>query len=282
MTAAPRRRDTASPGSSATPSRTRGRRRSTTPRSRQPGSTGCTSRSRCRAGRARDAVQAVRALGLAGLNVTMPHKADAAWACDELTPDADRARRGERGHVDRRRACSLGDVHRRRGLPALGARRGRRPARAPTCSCSARAARRGRSCSRSAAPARGSPSPPAGATPAESAAGARARRGTRSRSPTSTPACFDARRQRHAARDAGRAAAVRRWSGSTRASSWSTPCTTRWRRRCSPPPAPAGVPCRQRPRHARAPGRARVRALDRRRRAARRRCAPPPPTDPRA
>ena len=27
-------------------------------------------------------------LGIAGLNVTMPHKADAAWACDELTPDA--------------------------------------------------------------------------------------------------------------------------------------------------------------------------------------------------
>ena len=31
---------------------------------------------------------AARALGLAGLTVTMPHKADAAWACDELTPDA--------------------------------------------------------------------------------------------------------------------------------------------------------------------------------------------------
>jgi len=35
-----------------------------------------------------DAVKAARALGLAGLTVTMPHKADAAWACDELTPDA--------------------------------------------------------------------------------------------------------------------------------------------------------------------------------------------------
>lgn len=34
------------------------------------------------------AVRAARALGLVGLNVTMPHKADAAWACDELTPDA--------------------------------------------------------------------------------------------------------------------------------------------------------------------------------------------------
>jgi shikimate dehydrogenase len=40
------------------------------------------------AGAGEHAVRAVRALGLAGLNVTMPHKADAAWACDELTPDA--------------------------------------------------------------------------------------------------------------------------------------------------------------------------------------------------
>ena len=34
------------------------------------------------------AVSAVRALGLAGLNVTMPHKADAAAGCDDLAPDA--------------------------------------------------------------------------------------------------------------------------------------------------------------------------------------------------
>lgn len=34
------------------------------------------------------AVQAATALGLAGLNVTMPHKAAAAAACDELTPEA--------------------------------------------------------------------------------------------------------------------------------------------------------------------------------------------------
>jgi shikimate dehydrogenase len=40
------------------------------------------------AGRGREAVAAVRALGLAGLNVTMPHKADAAEACDELTAAA--------------------------------------------------------------------------------------------------------------------------------------------------------------------------------------------------
>lgn len=34
------------------------------------------------------AVRAIPALGLAGLNVTMPHKADAATACDELAPAA--------------------------------------------------------------------------------------------------------------------------------------------------------------------------------------------------
>ena len=39
-------------------------------------------------GRGRDAVKAASALGLAGITVTMPHKADAALACDELTADA--------------------------------------------------------------------------------------------------------------------------------------------------------------------------------------------------
>jgi shikimate dehydrogenase len=39
-------------------------------------------------GRGADAVTAVSALGLAGLNVTMPHKEDVAGACDELTADA--------------------------------------------------------------------------------------------------------------------------------------------------------------------------------------------------
>jgi len=39
-------------------------------------------------GKGADAVKAMRHLHLAGLTVTMPHKADAAWAADELTPDA--------------------------------------------------------------------------------------------------------------------------------------------------------------------------------------------------
>jgi shikimate dehydrogenase len=40
------------------------------------------------AGRGRDAVAAVRTLGITGLSVTMPHKADVADTCDELTPAA--------------------------------------------------------------------------------------------------------------------------------------------------------------------------------------------------
>ena len=40
------------------------------------------------AGRGAHAVKAARDLRLAGLTVTMPHKTDAAWACDELTPEA--------------------------------------------------------------------------------------------------------------------------------------------------------------------------------------------------
>jgi shikimate dehydrogenase len=39
-------------------------------------------------GRGAGAVAAVPVLGLAGLNVTMPHKEDVAAACDDLTPDA--------------------------------------------------------------------------------------------------------------------------------------------------------------------------------------------------
>ncbi len=39
-------------------------------------------------GEAAAAVRAVTTLGLAGLNVTMPHKADAAAACDDLAPEA--------------------------------------------------------------------------------------------------------------------------------------------------------------------------------------------------
>ena len=42
------------------------------------------------AGGAGAALAGMRALGIDGLNVTMPHKADVAAAVDELTPDADR------------------------------------------------------------------------------------------------------------------------------------------------------------------------------------------------
>lgn len=43
-------------------------------------------------GEATGALGAVRVLGLAGLNITVPHKADTAAACDELTPVAARLR----------------------------------------------------------------------------------------------------------------------------------------------------------------------------------------------
>ncbi|MGH9023074.1 MAG: shikimate dehydrogenase [Acidimicrobiia bacterium] len=41
-----------------------------------------------RRARGSDAVRAIPDLGLAGMNVTMPHKADAARACDQLSDDA--------------------------------------------------------------------------------------------------------------------------------------------------------------------------------------------------
>ncbi|HUF83967.1 MAG TPA: shikimate dehydrogenase [Acidimicrobiia bacterium] len=44
------------------------------------------------AGHGRAAVRAALDLGIAGLNVTMPHKADAAAACDELVSDAEQLR----------------------------------------------------------------------------------------------------------------------------------------------------------------------------------------------
>jgi shikimate dehydrogenase len=40
------------------------------------------------AGSGSAAVKAVHTLGLGGMSVTMPHKQDAAWACDEVTPEA--------------------------------------------------------------------------------------------------------------------------------------------------------------------------------------------------
>ena len=39
-------------------------------------------------GRGAAAVRAIEVMGLAGVSVTMPHKADAAYACDELSADA--------------------------------------------------------------------------------------------------------------------------------------------------------------------------------------------------
>jgi shikimate dehydrogenase len=59
-------------------------------------------------GRAADAVAAAPALGLAGFNVTMPHKEDVAAACDELTADA-AALRSVNTVVTSRDGRTLGD-----------------------------------------------------------------------------------------------------------------------------------------------------------------------------
>ena len=63
-------------------------------------------------GRGIDAVRAMATLGIAGLNVTMPHKEDAAFACDVLSPAATALALGEHGRAGRRRACAR-RVHRR-------------------------------------------------------------------------------------------------------------------------------------------------------------------------
>ncbi len=62
--------------------------RSTTRRTRRRASTGSSSRSRCVPAGATTRCGRCRVLGIAGLSVTMPHKADAARACDELSADA--------------------------------------------------------------------------------------------------------------------------------------------------------------------------------------------------
>jgi len=59
------------------------------------------------AGHGRDAVAAVRTLGIAGINVTMPHKSDVAATCDELTPAA--AALGSVNTVTNRAGHLLGD-----------------------------------------------------------------------------------------------------------------------------------------------------------------------------
>src|SRR5581483_9732202 len=75
-----------------------------------------------RRGRAAAAVAAVPALGLAGFNVTMPHKEDVAAACDDLTPDA-AALRSVNTVVARPDGRTLGDSTDGPGFPdalALG------------------------------------------------------------------------------------------------------------------------------------------------------------------
>ena len=160
------------------------------------------------AGSGSAAVKAVHSLGLGGMSVTMPHKQDAAWACDELTPEAT-ALGAVNAVVPIERGRTARRVHRRRGLPALGPRPGRRPrcvarrwclgaggaARAITLALGRRGARvtvaaRRKDAAESAAGL-------VGGADAVLLVGLRSRR-------------VRPRRERHAARDAGGAAADRR------------------------------------------------------------------------
>ena len=79
-------------------------------------------------GRGYDAVRAMSVLGLDGLSVTMPHKADAARACDELSADAT-ALEVVNTVVPRDRRDVVGRLDGRRGAHAQPGRRGPRPRR---------------------------------------------------------------------------------------------------------------------------------------------------------
>ncbi|MFM8303488.1 MAG: shikimate dehydrogenase [Actinomycetota bacterium] len=78
------------------------------------------------AGQGRAAVTAVRTLGIAGLSVTMPHKAEAASACDELTPSAEAL--GAVNTVVNRSGHLVGDSTDGAGLVAALAEHGVDPA----------------------------------------------------------------------------------------------------------------------------------------------------------
>ena len=124
--------------SSARPCATRSPRRSTTPRSPPPGSTGCSWPSRwpraTRRGPRRDArPRPRRPVG------HDPHKDDVAALVDERSADAEALGRGELRRAGRRRAAA-GREHRRGGVPGRAAR-GRASIRR---AAGARARRRGR------------------------------------------------------------------------------------------------------------------------------------------
>ncbi len=69
-------------------------------------------------GRGADAVRSLPTLGIGGINVTMPHKVDAARACDELTTVA-QALGSVNTVVVRDDGSCLGDVDGWRGVPAV-------------------------------------------------------------------------------------------------------------------------------------------------------------------
>ena len=196
-------------------------------------STGCSSRSRCPRATGPRRSRRCATLGIGGLSVTMPHKsrrrrtrATSSRRPRPRSAPSTPSTTGRRPIVGATRPTATGSC-------AAAARRGRRPRRAGPVSCSAPAARPGRSSHAlggARRPGHGR-RPPGGrrGQPRRARAGrerGRVRRDRRRRGR------IRRRRERHAARDAGRGAAVRPRRAGDRASSCSTPCTTRSRPRC--------------------------------------------------
>ena len=166
-----------------------------------------------------------------------------AGLCDELSPDA-AALRSVNTVTRRRRRAARRRLDRRRGLPPVAGRRGRRSGRARRCSCSVPAARR-RAVALALAGAGARVAVAAARAGGRGGRGRARRRATRSRGTTGRTRrpTADHRRERHADRHGRRrtrcpvpadgARAPARWSP--------TSCTTRSRRRCSSRPRARGA-----------------------------------------
>ena len=174
-------------------------------------------------GRGGDAVRAMAVLGIAGLNVTMPHKEDAAFACDVLVAGATAlGARRTRSCCTTTGACTASPPTVRASCghwPTRG-----RPSPAATCSWSAPAVRPGRSCA-AVGDAGGRVTVAArrvddGAGRGRAHAGGEARR---ARGPRRRAVRRRRATPRRSACGANRRRSRPRRSGPT--SSWSTPCT---------------------------------------------------------
>ena len=217
-------------------------------------------RSRSPPGGAGAALEAMRALGIAGLSVTTPHKEDVAAAVDALAPAAS-ALRSVNTVVRSATATARRPQHRRRRVRRLARRRRRRRRRGASSPSSAPARRRAASSTPSAAPA-----------PPRSSSSTARRRGPRRR-----------RRWRRSPGSARPPTSPAPTSSSTPRRSASAPTTLPFdpallragqvvadlvyhplRTALLDAAARARVPHGRRPRHARPPGRPPAAAVDRR------------------